>query len=800
MVVSETEPGLARAAQPRPSTDPDRFSRWFLIGLIALLPIMLFISIRVFQDFSVDRFDERVIAVVLADFLYIVIFVSHLLSRLAGRILYKRDPEVTTPLSMTLVRSFAVVATLPTAVLAVIASLGLNVGIRDVLSADLRDELNETQNAALEYVTEKYAEALDYATAIGGGLDAVYPAFPDIGDGQIRKFLQDLQKSELAEAPLVFVIDGNCRIIARGLNSYLYYYVDYREPPVNIIQAITPYQLPMAGDSRCAPEVEIADESPETFQGIRFTAEGEGSRPRFVVYETADQQALSALVRLRNAYDRYLLAIVDVSPEIFALNKSLINERRTSSGIMQQIYGAVFTYSLITLGMALIIVLFMMQFGVMIANRLAKPVHRMARAAQEVADGNLAVRINSQGSDEIAKFSRIFDSMIGHLDLSLQKQIDLRSMAEQRERNFSEVLANVTAGVIGIDATERIVFMNRSAGDLLGLDHRHYTLEDPTGTARTEFRDTFPECTVLLGQSELSEHMFIQDQIRIIRAGQYRDLLVRIAKRRSRDGAFEGYVIAIDDVSKLIQAQEKATWSSVAQQIAHEINNHMTPITMSLGQIESRIGSLLDDGPRAQLKKYTSMIIESIEGLIRISREFSDFARLPTPETEPCDVVAVCESVIPMEFDASGDTTVRLETSHSAIQTRIDPTLIRQALVNIIKNAYEGISAQRAKQEVEDASWHPDILVRIRKLASAVEIAVIDNGTGFPATVPMGDFMIPFKTYRSGGTGHGLAYADRTVKGHGAEPKLMPTPMTASRESTGPIVIMNPPQSACASP
>ncbi len=791
MVLSEIAPGSARATRPHPGPASSPLGRWFLIGYIALLPVMLFISVRVFRDFSIDRFDERVIVIVLADFLYIVLFVSHLLSRLASRILYRRDPEVTTPLSMTLVRSFAVVATVPTAVIAVIASLGLNVGIRDVLSADLRDELNETQNAALEYVTEKYAEALDYATVIARGLDAIFPTFPDLGEGQIRKVLQDLQQSELSEAPLVFVIDGNCRLIARGLNSYLYYYVDYREPPANIVQAITPYQLPTEGENRCAPAVELMDPSPKTFQSVRFTAEGEGGQPRFVVYETADRQALSTLVRLQNVYDHYLLAILDVSPEIFTLNKSLINERRSSSDIMQQIYGAVFTYSLITLGLALIIVLFMMQFGVMIANRLARPVHRMAKTAQEVADGNLAVRINSQGSDEIAKFSRIFDSMIGHLDLSLQKQIDLRSMAEQRERNFSEVLANVTAGVIGIDAMECIVFMNRSAGELLGLDHRLYSHEETSGAALTGLSDTFPECMPLLSQLDQSEHMFIQDQIRIIRGGQYRDLLVRIAKRRSRTGGAEGYVIAIDDVSRLIQAQEKATWSSVAQQIAHEINNHMTPITMSLSQIESRIGRLLDDVGRTHLRKYTSMITESIEGLIRISREFSDFARLPTPETELCDVVAVCQSVVPMEFDSSGATTVHLETSHPAIQTRIDPTLIRQALVNIIKNAYEGISARRAKQDhMDDPSWSPFIRIRIRQLASAVEIAVIDNGTGFPATVPMGDFMIPFKTYRSGGTGLGLAYVDRIIKGHGGELKLMPPPEVGAGMTTGAMVIM----------
>ncbi|MCY4259946.1 MAG: ATP-binding protein, partial [Rhodobacteraceae bacterium] len=598
------------------------------------------------------------------------------------------------------------------------------------------------------------------------------------------------QKSELADAPLVFVIDGNCRIIARGLNSYLYYYVDYREPPINIVEAITPYQLPDDARGSCAPARTITTASADTYQSVRFTAEGEGAQPRFVVFETTDSEALSALVRLENAYNRYLIAIVDISPEIFTLNRSLINNRRTSSDILQQIYGAVFTYSLITLGVALIIVLFMMQFGVMIANRLARPVYRMSQTAQEVADGNLAVRINNQGSDEIAKFSRIFDSMIGHLEKSLHEQIELRSMAEQRERNFSEVLANVTAGVIGIDSAMRIVFMNRSTGSLLALDHEAPEPEDGSGLPESDVRDLFPECTELFVQIENSASMFLQDQIRIIRAGQYRDLLVRLTRRRSGDGEFEGYVIVIDDVSKLIQAQEKATWSSVAQQIAHEINNHMTPITMSLGQIESRIGKLLDADGAAQLKKYTSMITESIEGLIRISREFSDFARLPSPETEPCDIVAVCESVIPMTFDATGDTAIRLETSHPVIHTRIDPTLIRQALVNIIKNAYEGISAQRARQEAGDKSWNPDIQIRIRKVADTVEIAVIDNGTGFPATVPMGDFMIPFKTFRSGGTGLGLAYVDRIVKGHGGELKLMPAPVTEEGDSNGAMVVM----------
>ena len=764
------------------------FSRWMPLGLLATCPVLVFLSWQVFRGITPGQFDERVVVLVLADFLYIIVVASYVLIRLAGRILYRRDPEVITPLSMTLVHSFATVAAVPTAIIAVIASLGLNVGIRDILSVELRKELNETQFAASEYVNEKYGEALEYAISIASGLDEYYPGRPEIEAGEIRRLLQDLQKSELSQSLFVFIINSKCTIIARGLHSYLYYYLDYREPPANLISSLSADGGIPAVDSDCARPV--ADEISQGRNRFHYN-EGENF-PKAVVYESPDELALNALVRLDNAYDRYLLAILEVSPGILNLHKSLVNEKRSSRDIMQQIFNAIFFYSLITLGVAIIIILLMMQFGVIIANRLSRPVHQMARVAQQVVEGDLKARINSKGTDEIAKFSRIFDRMIGRLDASLNEQIELRSTAEERERNFSEVLANVTAGVIGIDTSETIVFMNSSAGTLLVLDHRQFNISNEAIYQQHAFRDSFPECTELLEQLEKTDNQIVQDQIRIVRFGQYRDLLVRIARRRSSLGHFEGHVIAFDDISKLMQAQEKATWSSVAQQIAHEINNHMTPISMSSSQIESRVGRRLDEEGLRQLLKYTSTINDSIEGLIRISREFSEFARLPAPETEENDVVKVCRSVIPMEFDARGDTKITLETSHPEIMAMIDPTLLRQALVNIVKNAYEGIDARRMKQEGHD-DWQPEIVIAVRAEGPMIEIGIMDNGAGFPESVPMGDFMIPFKTYRSGGSGLGLAYVDRIVKGHGGELKLMQAPAFDATTYRGAKVVIQMP-------
>jgi two-component system nitrogen regulation sensor histidine kinase NtrY len=129
-----------------------------------------------------------------------------------------------------------------------------------------------------------------------------------------------------------------------------------------------------------------------------------------------------------------------------------------------------FEFGLLYLGFALIMILAAIWLGLWFAERLSRPVGRLASAAQRVGQGDLDVRVaEEQSDDEIAMLGQLFNQMTRQLKGQRDTLVEQNAATEARRRLFDSVLTSVTAGVIGLNAEGRIDFMNRSAIRLLGL-------------------------------------------------------------------------------------------------------------------------------------------------------------------------------------------------------------------------------------------------------------------------------------------------------------------------------------------
>ena len=761
-----------------------QIDQWYSFGLLCLVPIVTGASILAYTNYNSEVMGPRLLGIILIDFLFVVASSSYLLIWVADRLLPLRDPEVITPLSKTLIRTFAAVAAVPTAIIAVAISVALNFIIGDRLFVELRDELNQTRAAATSYFEENSNAVLRFARDIASKIDNSFITYPELTDRDLRMLLQQFQSENTSLEALVFIINGQCEIIARGTASYYFDYLDRSEPPANLLQELSDNQIVTGEPTRCSPDRQSKIEFDPLFGDINFV--GPEASPLAVIYDSKDAQSLNALMKLQNIYDHYLLVIKEVSSPILTLRESLARESESNRSVIQKITATIFRYSIIILGVALVLVLIMMQFGFVIAERLSRPVKDLAIAAQRIGEGDLKVRINSTGSDEIAKFSRIFEKMVARLDTSITEQISLRDAAQQRENTFSEVLSNVTAGVIGINKEDIIVFMNRSAATQLGIDDDRYN-QNSTNYSPVNVVKAVPEFSNLIDNLKNSRKSVAQDQLKITRSGLYHDVLVRIAKRTSVDGLFGGYVIAFDDVTELMRAQSKAAWSSAAQQIAHEVKNAMTPISLSIGLLEGRIGNKLDDESRKRLVGYTSAISESMNGLIRISQEFSKFARLPDPVLSKQEVISICNQVAQIETFRGEDVQILVKSDAPRIYADIDRELFHQALVNLVKNAREGLIVQLQKSSTIEII-KPQIIISVTQIRGWIDINVMDNGAGFPSNILLSDIIKPFVSFREGGSGLGLAYAERIAKGHGGHLELSQAPKFEGEDHQGAMV------------
>ena len=136
-----------------------------------------------------------------------------------------------------------------------------------------------------------------------------------------------------------------------------------------------------------------------------------------------------------------------------------------------------FEFGLLYLGFAVILILAAIWLGLWLAERLSRPVGRLAGAAQKVGSGDLDVQIpEEEGDDEIAMMGRLFNQMTRQLKGQRDALVESNRETEGRRRLFDSVLSSVTAGVIGLDADGRVDFVNRAAERLLdvkGGGHGH---------------------------------------------------------------------------------------------------------------------------------------------------------------------------------------------------------------------------------------------------------------------------------------------------------------------------------------
>ncbi|OYW75074.1 MAG: PAS domain-containing sensor histidine kinase, partial [Asticcacaulis sp. 32-58-5] len=254
--------------------------------------------------------------------------------------------------------------------------------------------------------------------------------------------------------------------------------------------------------------------------------------------------------------------------------------------------------------------------GVSAADSIAVPVARLVQAADKVAGGNLDARVvTSHQSEDIAVLSRAFNRMTSDLQ---SQQAALKSAGEEAEarRRFIEtVLSEISAGIVGIDVLEHISAINRHAANFLSV-----VGEDAIGF---NIRELVPEISDLLDKVSVSK--VEEQEVDLIRKGETRRLRVRISGLETG-----GAVITFDDITRLVAAQRNAAWKDVAQRIAHEIKNPLTPIQLSAERIKRKYRDHID-GDIEVFDRLTDTIIRQVGDIGRMVDEFSAFARMPVP-------------------------------------------------------------------------------------------------------------------------------------------------------------------------
>lgn len=228
----------------------------------------------------------------------------------------------------------------------------------------------------------------------------------------------------------------------------------------------------------------------------------------------------------------------------------------------------------------------------------------------------------------------------------------------------------------------------------------------------------------------------------------------------------ERYNMLVDRVEEsaeqLAKAEREGAWRTMARQIAHEINNPLTPMKLSVQKLQRLHGTEQFD---TYFEKAAPMLVSEVDNLAHIAQSFSAFAKQPEVVTTEVDIAQKLSNVITLQRANSEQVPVRYVGPDSGVFVLADREQISQVFVNIIRNAIQAITAEETRTPPRQS---PDIIVVLNAAWSdnGIQISISDNGPGIPEDIRPKIFRPNFTT-KSTGNGLGLAISKRIVEGSG---------------------------------
>jgi len=391
------------------------------------------------------------------------------------------------------------------------------------------------------------------------------------------------------------------------------------------------------------------------------------------------------------------------------------------------------TTILVFLAMTLLLLFATVWIGLYLSRRFTEPLLAVAEATQRVAAGDKLEEVTVPASDEVAVLVNSFNAMVRRVRATEEEILE-------SNQELSTLLATIPTGVLTLDAERKRIRPNTAAARLLGFPEwagEWHGLEEFEGEGLEPLR----ECL-----SRLSSDRVRQLDLEI-------NGVVRHVEVTAEPLGGGGWVVAMDDLTQLLSAQRQAAWSEVARHIAHEIKNPLTPIRLAAERIQRRSAEM--DGPvRDVIVTGCNAIIAHVAGLKELVDAFHRYARMPTVNPKSVPLTRLLEETVALYQDLREGVTVHLELPDDPLTARVDPVLLRQALVNLLDNAFE-VLGKEGQVDVAVATEGDDII-----------IIVEDDGPGFPTEDP--EVLVqPFFSTKGRGSGMGLALVHRVVADHG---------------------------------
>ena len=220
---------------------------------------------------------------------------------------------------------------------------------------------------------------------------------------------------------------------------------------------------------------------------------------------------------------------------------------------------------------------------------------------------------------------------------------------------------------------------------------------------------------------------------------------------------------------KLLTSERHEAWENVARKMAHEIKNPLTPIQLTIDNLNSKFLNEVESEKKANYQKNLQTILKQIKQIENLINEFSDFARMPKPLFKINNLNKVISENIELVNKLDPNIKIKLINHVSKdINLKFDYEQFNRLFFNLIKNSVESIQ----EKAIKDSKINQNIDIEIRQRRDYIIINILDTGIGFQNKKTK-DLIKPYFTTKEKGTGLGLSIVDKIISDHNGSIKFL---------------------------
>ena len=406
-------------------------------------------------------------------------------------------------------------------------------------------------------------------------------------------------------------------------------------------------------------------------------------------------------------------------------------------------------YLLILGFFTLLIVFTALWVALRVSRGITDPIQELAQATEQVARGNLDMKIAIRRDDEIGLLVNSFNNMVRELKEGKESLHSAWLKSERSRLIIENIIKNINSGVIYLDTEGNIITINSAACKILAIAQEEIINMNYSVLLSILKSD---ELTAIVRNIKVRDFKGLERELRVPIGDRLR--LLRIFITTLGDGEnFLGTLVVFDDLTEIARAEKALAWQEVARRMAHEIKNPLTPIQLSTEHMIKKWQSKDEDFGKV-FNRSTKAIIKEVESLKNLVNDFSRFGKMPEIKKTPVRISAIINEVVDLYKDYK-DVVIAMSSQGEEASVELDAEQFKRVIINLVGNA---IQAMQNKGKV-------DIRLEFDIRSNRVCIDIADDGPGI-RDEDKEKLFLPYFSTKKDGTGLGLAIASKVVTDH----------------------------------